>query len=129
MKSITTLIELKEEIALLETKQEGNARDLKEQFKIGFESLRPVNLIKSTVKELVSAPDLKGNILNATIGIGAGYLTRKVVIGSTLNPLKQLLGTLLQVGITNVVSRKGDGIKAGTLKLIGNLFAKKKQDE
>lgn len=129
MKQITTLIELREEIALLETSQVSNGIALKEQFKMTYESLRPVNLIKSTFKELTSAPDFKDNLLNSTIGIGAGYLSRKIVVGATHNPIKKLLGVLLQVGITSIASKNGDGIKSGAMKLISSLFVKKNPTE
>lgn len=125
MRQITTLIELREEIALLETTQLSNRIALKEQFKITYDSLRPLNLIKSTFKELTSAPDFKSDFLNSTLGIGAGYLSRKIIVGASHNPIKKLLGTLLQVGITSIVAKNGDGIKSGVLNLIGSLLPKK----
>jgi hypothetical protein len=125
MRQITTLIELREEIALLETTQVSNRIALKEQFKITYDSLRPLNLIKSTFKELTSAPDFKDDLLNSTIGIGAGYLSRKIIVGASHNPIKKLLGTLLQIGITSIVSKNGEGIKSGVINLIGSFLPKK----
>lgn len=125
MRQITTLVELREEIALLEITQLSNEIALKEQFKITYESLKPLNLIKSTFKEFTSAPDFKDNLLNSTMGIGAGYLTKKIIVGASHNPLKKLLGTLLQVGITSIVAKNGDGIKLVATKLISSLLPKK----
>lgn len=125
MRQITTLVELREEIALLETTQLSSEIALKEQFKITYDSLRPLNLIKSTFKDLTSAPDFKGDFLNSTMGIGAGYLTKKIIVGASHNPLKKLLGTLLQVGITSIVAKNGDGIKSVAIKVIGSLLPKK----
>lgn len=125
MKQITTLLELREEIALLETTQVINRIALKEQFKTTYDSLRPINLIKSTFKELTSAPDFKSDFLSSTIGIGAGYLSRKIIVGASHNPIKKLLGTLLQVGITSIVAKNGEGIKSGVLNLIGSFLQKK----
>ena len=126
MKKITTLIELKEEILLLEAEHTNNTIALKEEFKLTYYSLKPLNLIKDTLKELTTVPDFKLGLVNSTIGIGAGYVAKKAVIGTTQNPIKKLLGTLLQVGITGIVSKNGDGIKLKAMKFIGHLFSKRK---
>lgn len=127
MKQINTLLELKQEIALLEIKQTENKIALKEQFKITYENLRPINLIKNTFKDLTASSDFKGNILNSTLGLGAGFLTKKVVFGATHNPFKQIIGTLLQLGVTNIIAKNGDDIKLSLLKMISVIVGKPKK--
>lgn len=112
MKKITSVSELREEIHLLEIKQAIETELLKEQFKITFDNLRPVNLIKNTISELTAGPDFKGNILNTTLSVAAGYLSKKIVVGSTHNPLKNIFGTLLQMGVTHLVSKNANKIKS-----------------
>ena len=126
MTKITTVAELKEAIQVLEIEQKAKGAQLKEQFKITYESLRPANLIGNTLKELTSLPDLKGNLLNTTIGLAAGFLSKKVAVGNTHNPLKILLGTLLQMGVTSVVSKNADGIKTFTGQVLTRLTSSKK---
>src|ERR1700751_562635 len=101
MKKITSVLELKEQIFLLEAKQADEKQLLKDEVKNLHESLKPTNLIKNAVGELTSLPDFKGNILNAVVSIAAGFFSKKIAIGSTHNPIKQLLGTLLQMGVTS----------------------------
>ena len=125
MDKITNTTELNQAILLLEAKQTLEGCILKEQFKITYESLKPINLIKSTISELAASPDFKNDLLNTTLSLAAGYLSKKVAIGSTNNPFKQILGTILQMGVTNVVSKNADGIKSTVLNLIHALFAKK----
>ena len=129
MRKITSTTELREAIFLLETKQANEARLLKEQFMITYESLKPVNLIKNSINELITSPQLKGNILNTTIGLAAGYLSKRVAVGSTHNPLKQLLGTFLQFGVTNIVSKNTDGIKSTVMSLISNFLNKNRSTD
>ena len=85
---------------------------LKEQFHITYESFKPINIIKSTFHEITTSPEIKNDILSNTIGITAGYLTKKVIFGASHNPLKKLLGTLLQFALTNIISKHTDGIKS-----------------
>ena len=129
MQKITTVQELRASILLLEAKQAEEAILLKEQLKETYESLRPINLLKNTIKELSSAPDLKGDIINASLGIASGYLSKKIAIGSTHNPFKQLLGSLLQMGVTSLVTKNAEGIKSTAMNLINNIFSKKEPTE
>lgn len=125
MKKITFQSELQEAIFQLEIKQADEGALLKEQIKFTFENLRPVNLIKSTLSELTSEPQLKGELLNATISLAAGFLTKKIVVGATENPLKQVLGTLLQIIVTGIAARNTDGIKSMAQHLINTILTKK----
>lgn len=125
MKKITCVSELKESIFLLEIKQANEGALLKEQIKFTYENLRPANLIKNTLSELTSEPKLKGELLNATISLAAGFITKKIVVGATENPLKQILGTLLQIAVTSIAARNADEIKSMAQHLINTILTKK----
>ncbi len=127
MGNITSLAELKAAIMFLEVRQINEGKLLKEQFKITYESLKPVNLLKHTISNLATAPDFKGDLLSAAISLASGYLSKKIVIGSSHNPLKQLLGNLLQMGVTGLVSKNTDGIKSLAMNLITNLLNKRSE--
>ncbi|MEQ1732698.1 MAG: hypothetical protein ABL940_03440 [Bacteroidia bacterium] len=122
MEQITTTAQLHTAIQLLKTEQQNKGVLLKEQAKITYESLKPANLIKHALNEIVSVPDLKENIFATTLSLAAGYLSKKAMIGTTINPIKQLLGTLLQMGVTSVLANNKEGImsavKTGLSQLI-----------
>jgi|ERR1019366_1002579 hypothetical protein len=103
---------LNERIVLLQNKQALELKILKEQFHLTYESLKPNNLLKSTVHEVVSSPDIKDKILNNVIGLATGYLSRKVLLRASHNPIKNILGTVLQFAIANVVAKHSDTIKS-----------------
>lgn len=126
MGTITNIKELNAAILLLENKQAQERLLLKEQFELTYESLKPINLIKSTFKELVTAPDFKEDVLNTSISLAAGYLSKKIAVGSTKNPLKQILGGFLQMGVTSVVSKNADDIKSKFMDIISVVFEKKR---
>lgn len=126
MKKITSLVELKESILLLETQQAYEGRLLKEEFQTTYQNLRPVNLIKNKFDEIINAPNLKDNILDTVISLTAGYLSKKVIFGGTHNPLKQIVGTLLQMGVTGIVAKNTDGIKSKGMQLIQHFLNKKR---
>ena len=97
---------LQEAILLLKLQQSGQLDQLKEQYQYTYESLKPINIIKRTFTQLTSTAEFKGNVVSNLIGIGTGYLTKKVLVGSTNNIFKKVFGTVLQLAITNIVTKK-----------------------
>ena len=133
MKHRTETDSLNEQILLLEAKQSIELKALKDQFHVTYESLKPLNLIKSAFNEATTSPDIKNNLLNNAIGMTTGYLSKKVLVGSTHNPLKNVFGTLLQFAIGNVVSKHSGGLVATggsmLLKFLKDRKTKKRQLE
>lgn len=128
MQNITTAIELRDTIRLLEERQAVQGQMMKQQFFIVIESIRPVNIIKNTFKEAVATNDLVGNILSTTLGLTAGYLSNKTLIGGSANIFRKLLGTLLQFGVTSVIAKNPDAVKSLGHSIIHRLLKKKETD-
>jgi hypothetical protein len=85
---------------------------VKDEFFIAIDSVRPINLIKSTFREAVASRDLKNNIVNTSVGLTAGYLSKIVFAGVMKTPLTKLLGTALMFGVTNLVARNPETVKS-----------------
>lgn len=128
MEKIANTTELNAAILLLENKQTEEGFLLKEQFKITYESLKPINFIRDTFKELVTAPDFKEDLLNTSLSLAAGYFSKKLAIGSTNNPFKQILGSFLQMGVTSIVSKNSDDIRAKFMDIVSIIFQKKEKE-
>ncbi len=125
MQSITNVADLRSAIAELELKQTYEKLLLKDQFLATCESLKPANLIQNLISDLPIVRNFKGTVAGTAIGMAAGYLSKKIVFGSSHNPIKQFLGTLLQMGITSVMSKNSEGIKSTAAIAIENLMRKK----
>lgn len=128
MEKITNITELNRAILILEAKQNLDGAILKEQFEITYESLKPINLIKNIFNELTETPDFKNDLLNTSLSIVVGYFSKKIAIGSTNNPIKQILGTILQMGVTSIVSKNSEGIKSTLGNLMSSFFGKKEEE-
>lgn len=127
MKKITSVSELREAIEFLEIKQAREAKLLKEQFQVVYESLKPINVLKNTFNSLTHMPDFKEGIVNATLGLTTSHLAKKIIIGSAGGPLKQLLGIFMQMGIANLVAKNGDSIKSAGITLLKHFLNKRKE--
>jgi hypothetical protein len=112
MEKIITETDLKDAILQLETQQTSEGKMLREQFNQTVEGLKPINLIKSTFKEAVASRDLKENIINTSVGLTAGYLTKIVFAGVMKTPLTKFLGTALMFGVTSLVAKNPKTVKS-----------------
>lgn len=117
MQKINSITDLREAIVKLENAHAIETKMLREQFNLTYESLKPINLIKSTFKEAALSVDLKDNIVNSTVGLVAGFLSKKIFEGVSRNPLKKLLGTALMFGITNIVTKNPETVKKAGKKI------------
>jgi len=123
----TAVESLKESIRLLEIQQAEEGKILKEQFKATYESLKLVNLVKSSLKELTESVEIKNNLFESIVSIVTGYLTKKLMISSTSNPFKKILGVLIQLGITNLVAKNAETIRFFITELIDRFLHPKEE--
>ena len=112
MQKINSETDLRAAILQLESKQTEEEKLLKEQFLLTYNSIKPINLIKSTLKEVVNSKDLKDNLINASVGMTVGYISKALFEGVTKSPLKKILGTVLMFGIKNIVAKNPKAVKS-----------------
>jgi hypothetical protein len=111
MQKVTTYAGLQDAIQLLKEEQTVKSQLLKEQLIVSYESLKPLNLFKSALKDISSSPGIGENLLGSAVGLASGYLSKKIFIGTSGNLLRKLIGSVLQYGVTNVVAKHPDAIK------------------
>ena len=125
MKNISTTAELKEAIQLLEAQNSVHLQEMRENFSLTLESLKPANIIKSTMKEIGSSSYLFNNILNLTLGLVTGYISKRALFfGRSNKKSRKLLGLALQLGVTNLVVYAPSAIKS----FVRNIFSKNNEE-
>jgi hypothetical protein len=127
MQNITSTSELKNAILLLESEQAIKKQLLKEQYNITAESLKPVNLLKSTLKNVVTPANLIDTVLGAVTGLATGYLSKKIVVGASGNIIRKLIGSVLQVNVSTAVAKHPEAIKSIGKFIFQHVFNKKKR--
>jgi hypothetical protein len=105
MKNIHKAEDLKNAIQELEAKKIVTENAMKKQFHETIETFKPSNILKNTVSEVSASPQFKHNILNLALGLGAGYLTRKVAVGRKAGLFARTVGTALQFGVTSLIAK------------------------
>lgn len=126
MQNINSAAELKDAIQLLEAEQSIKGQLLREQLFLTYEGLKPVNLLKNALKEISSTPYLIDNISGTAMGLLGGFLSKKIFVGASGNLIRKLFGSVLQIGVTNLVAQNSETIKSVGQALIQHFFQKKK---
>jgi len=125
MENISTPAELSQAIQLMEAEQSVLLLKVKENFFLAYESLKPVNIIGNILNEVTTSPYLTNNIIDTTIGLTAGYISRKVVVKKSAGILRKLFGAVLQFGVTNLVAQNPETVKSFGKYIYQHIFPKK----
>ena len=119
MEKIYSETDLNNAILLLESKQAVEEMKLKEQFLLTYESLKPLNIIKNIFKQASESDDLKENIINNSISLTAGYLSKVVFEKAANSPIKKLFVNVVMFSVKKMVINNTE-----VIKLIVNKFLK-----
>ncbi len=111
MEKISTSAELRAAILYLEGKQIREGIELREQFNAAYDSLKPINLIRSVFVEAAGSSDLQNNLITNSLGVTAGYLSKYLYEGAMRSPLQKLIGTVIMYGIKNIIIKNPEVIK------------------
>lgn len=126
MEKITSTAELKEAIRLLEMEKANKLEVLKVEANLLVQSLKPENIIKNSIQNVLNSSNLKESLINGAISLVTGYLSKKVLVGGgEHNPIKNILGNLIQFGITSLVSKNADEVRATGRNFIKSILSKK----
>ena len=121
MEKITSRAALQLHIQYLEVKQSEEWAILKSSIVTAREELRPLNMIKRTLKEMNSSSTDKNEILATVVGVTAGILSKTVLFGFSQNPIKKVVGLLFQFKVANIVAKQAENIKSVGSSLIDYL--------
>lgn len=126
MEPISSTAELRKAIQLLEAENTANGKQLKAQFYAAYESFKPVNLLRSTLNDITSSPNMIDNILSTSLGLAAGLASNLLFKGLAGPGLRRVISPLLQSGITSFVAKNTGSLRTkGELALL-RIFRNKK---
>ena len=102
---------LREMIADVESKRAEERRLLKEQLIEMYENLKPVNVLKNTLQDVVASQELKEKIAIVSVALLAGYLSRIIFQSTSKSPFKRLVGLLIQFAVTKAIADKPEFVR------------------
>jgi len=117
METITNAVELKEAIRQLESDKVEQGILLKEVFLQSIIQLNPINRLEEYMN--LSSPFSVGNnsFVAKTAEVLSGYLIKKWVSGKNGNPVRHVIGSVLQLLATTLISQQ-----SAKLSFLGRLL-------
>jgi hypothetical protein len=120
---------LKETIMMLEIKQTEEGRQLRDQLITTYNNINPFSFIKNAIGDISISSELKNSIIDSVVGIATGFISKKILIGSSSSKVIKLAGVLLQYGLTSIVTKNFESIKNSFLLFMNNYLRKKEEHE
>jgi hypothetical protein len=111
-------------ISELENKQKETLYLLKEDLNDIVQKLSPIEIIKNVFENDPENERLGQTLIHNVIGITTGFISKKLMIGSTKNPMKRMLGSMIEFTIAKFVSNHSDRIQA-----LGQVLLKRYTDK
>lgn len=106
MGAITPEQRWQQALHLLKQKEKKQAEELKASAEKLARSLSPAGLLSAAIRSISETPDIRAGLIDTAIGIGAGWLGRKLVTGNNKNVFLKITGSVLQFVLSGFVSRK-----------------------
>jgi hypothetical protein len=128
MEKITSIGDLEAAIAVLSNEQEHKGQLLREEFYIVSDRLKPLNILKDTFREGTSSLNLLDCILGTVAGVAAGNLSKNIIVGTSANVFKKLMGSAFQFSVTNIVRRNTKAIKTFGKFIAQRVFQRKRSN-
>lgn len=95
-----------EKINLLQVKQAEELVVLKEQFQVTYDSLKPMNFIKSTFHDVATSKEIQGDLVNGALNLATGLISKKLLVGFIEKPMKKLVTTGIQFLLSKITPKK-----------------------
>jgi hypothetical protein len=99
-------------ILALEEQQKLELILLKEVIREASTKLNPLEIIKNAIATENNTDGLGTNIVHDLIGMSTGFVSKKLMFGSTTNPFKKIIGSILQFAVAKFVSNHSEKIQA-----------------
>ena len=105
-KKISNLDDLKASIKELELKTHQQEQHLKRNSSLTAkhykEDYTPMNLARVGLQKVIKTPDVRYTIINTFIGLAAGWLAQKIVVGKSRNVFRRTLGAAVQAALVRL---------------------------
>ena len=93
-------------IAVLEVKQRIEYDELKDQFEITMDTIKPSSILTTAIAAFTSPTENKSGILNSLLGLASGFLSSKLINNKSNTIFKKLAGFGIQYITNRFLSKK-----------------------
>lgn len=127
--SISNSNELQLRISVLQMQAHEERLALKEEVIELINTIHPIKLLTQGFKEIIHSKEVKDGLFSLSIGMSAGYIAKKIVIGKSEGTLQHIAGNMVGMLVSKNVALHSDQIKSAGLFVLRGLFSSRNNQE
>lgn len=106
IRTVSSMDDLEKKIREMEMLHDQQMAELKMSAAELVESLSPSRILNNVLQGITHSPAFRSTAITTAIGMGAGFLGKKLFLGHSENLFKKITGTALQFLVTNFISSR-----------------------
>ncbi|MBK8515325.1 MAG: hypothetical protein IPL55_03265 [Saprospiraceae bacterium] len=129
MVELKNISELLLSIKRLEELKSEQRMVLKFKMNDAYQSTKPINLIRNTLKEASETISINDTIISSGLSLAAGYLSEKLISSKKISKTKKVIGSVMMMVLSNIISNNAESIKNLGSSLISLLKANRENKQ
>lgn len=122
MEHLNTSLELQARITLLQAQALEERLALKQEITEIVTNINPIKLITHGLKEIITSEEMKEGLFSLTMGMSAGYVAKKIVIGNSENAIQHIAGNVVGMVVSKNVAMHSDQIRSAGMLILKGIF-------
>jgi|GEM_PF-3075761 len=123
MEHLNPSLELQARITLLQAQALEERLALKQEITEIVTNINPIKLITHGLKEIITSEEMKEGLFSLTMGMSAGYVAKKIVIGNSENAIQHIAGNVVGMVVSKNVAMHSDQIRSAGLLILKGIFS------
>jgi hypothetical protein len=123
MEHINSSTELQARIGVLQAQALEERLALKQEITEIVTNINPIKLITHGLKEIITSEEMKEGLFSLTMGMSAGYVAKKIVIGKSENAIQHIAGNVVGMVVSKNVAMHSDQIRSAGMLILKGIFS------
>lgn len=116
--------QLDDVILQLTAKSKLQKEEMRLHFDHVLEAMKPANLIRSTFNDITKSPGFAKSAITGGLALGAGLLSKKIIVGRSGGFLKRLAGMVAGFALKKTIAKNSNKITATGVNLLKKMANK-----
>lgn len=117
---------LREAVARLELQQTEQGKELRKVLHQAYDGLQPSTIVANMVEELTTSDKFTDMVMGSSVGLAVGFVSKKLIVGTSNNPIRQLVGSGVMLTVANLLAHHPDTLKRMGKRVFDMLKSNKK---
>jgi hypothetical protein len=115
---ITNYQQLQQALQAQQQQSDLQIQNLQMQYRRTMEKFKPLNLLKSAAGVIGSNPNIATSTVGSTLAIGAGMLSKKLLVSNSSNGFRRMMGKAVAFAVAKSIAVNAGTVTTAGIKLL-----------